>query len=1035
MSARPRKRIWRITCRLFRWCRIATLLVILTLMILIIWLHRYGLPEFVRDRLVAELRLRGLDVNFTRMRLVWYRGIVADHVQFGMAAESHGMRASATEAEVHLFIRPLLRRQLELEGVALRGGNLLIPVWGTNATPRQLTINGISGELRFRTNDTWELSDLKAEAFGVKLALGGAVTNASIIRSWKWSRQQAEATRVFWHDLVRDVEKTKFEAPTTIAGTIHGDARHIETFRANLTIVSPGLDSPWGKGRNLNLTARVRPEPGKLIRADLKLEAQQADTRWGQANILRLEAQVAPSLTQWTPTNAHLSLQVKQARTPWGDASSLVLDADFQPKPADAAVAIAGYTIHGQQVRTKWARFAQLNLDAKGVVSASTAWPESVTAALSFAGGEIASWRAASGQIEASLQVPPERVIDLANTNISWWSRLDMVHSELSIRLQDAHSPRMDIKSIALKSSWQAPRLLVRELDAQAFGGTLRGSGTLDAVTRVLSTEFRSDIDPQYITPLLNTNGRRWSTQVKWDQAPNVSAASSITLPVWTNSSVWQAADWGKEVLPTLSVAGNFQTGPVSYNNVGFSAAHSDFTCTNETWRVPNLVIIQPEGQMHVSLVTRAATGEYQFLVDSGIDLRVMLPLVPEKVQEVLNDFTLTSPPAVQAEIGGFWARPELTTLRATFAGTNMGFRSQLMLSCSTTVTLTNDLLRFVDPEVIRIEGTGRAESIVLDLPRHLLYINQASGNLDPVAVTKCVGPHATQLMAPYRFFNPPQSRVHGFVGLDDGAASDLRFHLEGGPFEWRSFRFQQITGDVHWVGDSLTLSNITANFHDGQMESSAAFDLSAKKGADFAFRVGIRNMKFHSFIAGLGNVTNRLEGLLTGLLVVTNANTEVPSSWFGYGHATLLDGYIWEMPVFGLFSPILNTIKPGAGNARAREASASFIITNGVILSDDLRIHASGMQLNYSGTVDFDTRVNGKMEAELFRNTPGVGPVVSKVLWPFTKLFEYKITGTLEKPKAQPLFIPKLFLMPFHPLRTLRELVGEDQDALDQKP
>jgi hypothetical protein len=91
--------------------------------------------------------------------------------------------------------------------------------------------------------------------------------------------------------------------------------------------------------------------------------------------------------------------------------------------------------------------------------------------------------------------------------------------------------------------------------------------------------------------------------------------------------------------------------------------------------------------------------------------------------------------------------------------------------------------------------------------------------------------------------------------------------------------------------------------------------------------------------------------------------------------------------------------------------------------------IQASGMRLNYEGTVDFDTRINGRMEAQLLRDVPGIGILVTTVFTPLTKLFEYKVGGTLAKPKSDPLYIPKIMMMPFHPIRTLRELVGEEKD------
>ena len=114
-ASRPRRRFWSRVRRLFRWCRLTVWLIVLALLVLALWLNHYGLPEFARDRLVLELRLRGVDLQFTRMRLAWYRGIVADNIQFGVVGETNGLRASATEAEVHLNLRALLQRQIDPE--------------------------------------------------------------------------------------------------------------------------------------------------------------------------------------------------------------------------------------------------------------------------------------------------------------------------------------------------------------------------------------------------------------------------------------------------------------------------------------------------------------------------------------------------------------------------------------------------------------------------------------------------------------------------------------------------------------------------------------------------------------------------------------------------------------------------------------------------------------------------------------------------------------------------------------------------------
>jgi len=430
-------------------------------------------------------------------------------------------------------------------------------------------------------------------------------------------------------------------------------------------------------------------------------------------------------------------------------------------------------------------------------------------------------------------------------------------------------------------------------------------------------------------------------------------------------------------------------------------------------------------------------TREYSFAIDSRVDPRIIRPLLGPEIQQVIDEFTITSPPEIHAEIAGRWSDLEHTMARATIAITNAGYRRQVALEARALITLTNQVLSILDPVVVRPEGTGRADSVVLDFPRQRLFINHAHGSLDARAVVTAVGPSVAELMEPYRFLQAPHGRVDGYVNLEDGSLSDLRFQLGGGPFEWRSFRFQQITGDVHWAGQALTLSNVLGTMHGGSLEASMKIDFTAKDGVDFAFATFVTNINLRSLIKDVGNTTNTLEGTLGGRLVITKANSEIPNSWFGHGDASLKDGLIWEVPVFGLFSPVLNVIVPGSGNNRAKEADATFIITNSVIRTDNLEIQASGMRLTYDGWIDFDTRIDGRMEAALFRDTPGVGPVVSTVFWPVTKLLEYKVTGTLNKPKSEPLYVPKIFMVPFHPLRSLRELMesGKEEPALPAPP
>jgi hypothetical protein len=84
---------------------------------------------------------------------------------------------------------------------------------------------------------------------------------------------------------------------------------------------------------------------------------------------------------------------------------------------------------------------------------------------------------------------------------------------------------------------------------------------------------------------------------------------------------------------------------------------------------------------------------------------------------------------------------------------------------------------------------------------------------------------------------------------------------------------------------------------------------------------------------------------------------------------------------------------------------------------------------------VDLLGNVNATVQAELLRDTWLVGRLVSLALWPVTKVLEFKVTGTLSEPKAEPLYIPKLLTAPLRPWQTFRELFSERPNGTNAPP
>src|SRR5262245_38750574 len=153
MPQRHKSRLWR-ACRIyFRRFRICAWLGIFVVVCGLAYLNQIGLPDFAKRPLLEKLRSLGVDLRFSRLRLSWYRGIVAENVLFGQTNVVRGPEFSAAEARVRLNYRTLLKGQLQVDSLAVRHGHMMIPVSQTNEPWHEMVITNVESELRFLPND------------------------------------------------------------------------------------------------------------------------------------------------------------------------------------------------------------------------------------------------------------------------------------------------------------------------------------------------------------------------------------------------------------------------------------------------------------------------------------------------------------------------------------------------------------------------------------------------------------------------------------------------------------------------------------------------------------------------------------------------------------------------------------------------------------------------------------------------------------------------------------------------------------------
>lgn len=608
-----------------------------------------------------------------------------------------------------------------------------------------------------------------------------------------------------------------------------------------------------------------------------------------------------------------------------------------------------------------------------------------------------------------------------------WWTNVQPYRIEWNARLAHLESEKLKAQLVQCGGFWRAPELAVTNLYAELGDGRLAARARLDVATREFTFTNSSCFDPRAIAALLTEKTQNWLAQFSWTQPPALRAGGSLVLPAWTN----RQPDWRGAVRPTVRLAGEFADTNGTFRGIAVDSAQGSFSYSNLVWRLPRLMVKRSEGELTLADVEDDSTRNYHWHVQGAVTPDAIQPLLASShAERALEPFTFTQPLFLNADVWGRLYDDDSIGAAGQLALTNFTIHGEGVSSVESAFGYTNRSLEFFQPRLQAGAQRMAADGITADFNSWRIYFTNGFSTADPRAVARAIGPKAGTVMAPYRFGLPCPAHVSGYAPLRGKEDANLWFEADGAPFAWLKIKTSRIAGKIHWLGDTLILTNLTGTFYGGDAAGFAHFDFHPQEGADFEFSANVKNADVHLLAMDVSSPANHLEGVLSGRFVMTSASSENWRTWNGYGQADLRNGLLWDVPIFGILSPVLNVIMPGLGSSRATDAAANFGMTNGVVFSDDLEIRSTMMRLQYAGTVDLTGRVNAHVTAQLLRDTWVVGPLLSTALWPVSKLFEFQITGTLQHPQSQPVYLPKLLLMPLHPIRSLEGMLSTGADT-----
>jgi hypothetical protein len=900
---------------------------------------------------------------------------------------------------LELDAKALMRARLQVESFEVQGARVRIPVTPTNLAPLVLTDGNLSVVLP--TTNTARLRDCSAWFRGVRIQANGEVTDYLEMRDWKLTlpslpeTNRAKPRLTGWEIL----QRIYFTGSPVLDVHFFADGRDRNSVRAELVFKAASAETPWGKSGPIHLNAACARlvDSGRLPCFQARINAQDVRTPWGASG----ELSTTLELTREKRTNfaAMVHLQGHGMSTAWQAASG-----------------------------SNWARVGDLRWDGTVALPSPDYWPNDVEGTLQASGVESSRGSAAGAWLSLLVRRPEP----LSTADPAWggWNQIRPYAFEWQVEATNILTPQMKLDRASVQGTWHPPQLTIDKLEAAMYRGKLKAAGSVDAVSRQAQATMALDFDPHQIAPLLTGPAQHWISLYDWETPPSLKGGIRFVFPPWTNG----IKEWPVEYREKIELAGDFSVGRGAYRGIAVKSAGSHFSYTNRVWEVSGLRVEVPGGAAGLDYRWNEATHDFRFKFESKLNPAIAQPLLTAPQQEVMRQAVFSEPPDIEGEVWGNWSRPGATGFTATVAASHFIVRGEKADRLSAKLDYTN---HFLGIRQLNLDcGGGHVDIPVagVNFASNIISLSNASSTIDPEPVRRALGQVAPPFMSQVHFDTPPLVQASGSFTPGDDFGSDMSFFVKGDHFHWDGIAADSIQGAVQYHIRTVILTNVAAAaYRGGKVQGWVQIDWGPK-GMQFKSDCTAKDVSLGAVASQWTGQGSKIEGMLDGHLAMGSPYNAAVTNLFGQGWLHVHNGLLWDIKLFGIFSPVLNAIAPGSGDSRAREASATFSIAKGVVTTSDLEVRSQGFRLLYRGDVDPQQRLRARAEAYMLRDTPLFGHVLGWMLLPLDKLFEFRVSGTLQKPVAEPIYIPKALMAALHPFHTLKGWVSQPRDTKPDK-
>lgn len=437
-----------------------------------------------------------------------------------------------------------------------------------------------------------------------------------------------------------------------------------------------------------------------------------------------------------------------------------------------------------------------------------------------------------------------------------------------------------------------------------------------------------------------------------------------------------------------------------------------------------------------------ASFDRYSRLLDgrfeTSFDPHLLGPLVRAYrmrfVDELIERFEFHRlPPRCQFEFQRPLAEERRLSVRAKLWMQDAAYRGveTLRADADTVVELaSNRTVVTISPLfVVRPEGNATVSFTVRPEEGTVDFVGNST--LDARALAGLIGIFQQEWAAKLRVEGPFEASSRGTANFRNPDAHRIVGTYRGAGIGFRRLLTESYSFTVNTNGRTNEFTDVRGRLYGGDFAGElviVAPDAQGQNGtyaasadmpdADFARAAQALRPDMKGEQGGRMSVRLHMAGPLT-----TNFTHTVDGS----GALRIRDGRVFMLPLFGGLTTFMARVVPGVDFVvRQSDVDTDFTLTNGVFHTDSIRIEGDVISLKGSGDVSLDGTLDFTAQIALLKSSPILGRVMHVIQWPISKLLEFRLAGTVQKPDWQALSLARDF---FDRLKGLGNLLPGSRD------